>query len=148
MALAGDFVVVKMTDAGGSLQTFANNDIVSVDPGLTYDQLDVTGFGNEAHSTLLGQLQAPVTVRGYLTTTPMVGTHTVIKGSYVKGNQVTLRVAVGNNATPVVGVDPEYSGTFLVESYQQTIEDGKAVMFTATLKPATGIAPVWGPMAS
>jgi hypothetical protein len=45
-----------------------------------------------------------------------------------------------------MGIDPEYGGTFIVESYTQTVEDGKAVMFTATLKPATGTPPAWGTM--
>jgi len=146
MALAGDFVVVKMSDGGGTLRTFANNDIISVDVPLTYDQQDVTGFGNEVHTVLLGQISAPVTIRGYMTTTALVGTHPVINSAYVKGNQVTFRAAVGNNANPSVGVDPEYAGTFIVESYTQNIEDGKAVMFTATLKPATGTPPAWGTM--
>ena len=55
-------------------------------------------------------------------------------------------MAVGNNATPVVGTDPEYSGTFYVQSYQPVVENGKAVMFTAKLVPATGTAPAWGLM--
>jgi Flp pilus assembly protein TadG len=147
MSLSGDFVIVKMSDGGGTLRTFANGDIISVDPTLTYDQVDVTGFGSEAHDTILGQVKGEVTLKGYLTTTPSVGTHPVISSAYRVGNQVTFRAAVGNNATPQVGVDPEYSGTFIVESYVQSVEAGKAVTFTATLKPATGTAPTWAVMA-
>ncbi len=69
MALSGDHVVVKMDDAGGTLRTFAAGDITSVDLGLSVDQHDVTGFGDAVHSAINGQLQAPVTLKGYLTTT-------------------------------------------------------------------------------
>jgi len=147
MALAGDNVVVKLDDSSGTLRTFANGDIMSVDLGLTYDQHDVTGFGDDVHKFINGQLQAPVTLRGYLTTTATTGTHTVIRGAYAAGTQVTLRVAVGNNAPPQVGVDPEYSGEFYIESYRPSIDTGRAVTFIATLKPATGTAPAWGLMA-
>ncbi len=146
MSLSGDFVVVKMSDGGGTLRTFANGDIISVDPTLAYDQVDATGFGSEAHNTILGQIKGEVTLKGYLTTTASVGTHPVINSAYRVGNQVTLRAAVGNNTAPQTG-DPEYSGTFIVDSYVQSVEAGKAVTFTATLKPATGTAPSWGLMA-
>src|SRR5690349_10014995 len=109
MALAGDQVVVKMDDSSGTLRTFANGDINSVDLGLTKDQHDVTGFGDPVHRVINGQAQAPVTIKGFLTTTASTGTHTVINPVFAQNKQVTLRVAVGNNATPVVGVDPEYT---------------------------------------
>jgi len=146
MALSGDHVVVKMDDAGGTLRTFANGDITSVDLGLTYDQHDVSGFGDAVHRVINGQLQAPVILKGFLTTTPNTGTHTVIQGAFAAGAQVTLKAAVGNNAAPQVGVDPEYSGEFIVESYKPTIDKGGAVTFEASLKPATGTAPAWGIM--
>jgi len=149
MAIAGDHVVVKLDDSSGTLRTFANGDINSVDLPLTSDQHDVTGFGDVVHNVVNGQYQAPVTIKGYLTTTALTGTHTVIYGAFNAGTQVTLRVAVGNNATPVVGTSPEYTGEFRVESYKPVIETGKAVMFEATLKPAIGSGvgvPVWGVM--
>jgi len=150
MAVAGDHVMVKMDDSAGTLRTFANGDIISVDMPLTTDQHDVTGFGDVVHNVINGQYQAPVTIKGYLTTTASVGTHTVIYGAFNAGSQVTLRVAVGNNAAPQVGTSPEYSGEFRVESYKPVILTGKAVMFEATLKPAIGSGagvPVWGVMA-
>lgn len=145
MALSGDHVVVKMDDAGGTLRTFAAGDISSVDLGLSVDQHDVTGFGDAVHNVINGQLQASVTLKGYLTTTANTGTHTVIQGAFAAGAQVTLKVAVGDNA-PLQAGDPEYSGEFYVESYKPVIETGGAVRFEATLKPATGTAPAWGTM--
>jgi hypothetical protein len=147
MAIAGDHVVVKMDDSAGTLRTFADGDVTSVDVSLTNDQHDVTGFGNATHNVINGQLQAPVTIKGNVTTTASVGTHTVINSAFVAGNTVTLRVAVGNNAAPVVGTSPEFSGEFLVASYKPIIETGKAVTFEAKLMPATATAPVWGVMA-
>lgn len=141
MALAGDHVVVKLDDSGGTLRQFANGDIISVDLPMSYDQHDVTGFGNTAHNFINGQLRAPVTIKGFITTTALTGTHTVIKGAHAAGSQVSLEVQVGNNATPTTG-DPKYTGEFYIESYVPMIETGKAVMFAATLKPATGSAPV------
>lgn len=143
MALSGDHVIVKMDDSGGTLRTFADGDIRSIDLGLTYDQFDVTGFGDEVHQFINGQLNAPVTIQGYLTTTADTGTHTVISGALQAGSQVTLEVQVGNNAAPTTN-DPNYTGEFYVESYKPTLTNGGAIMFSATLKPATGTAPVWG----
>ncbi|MBE2182652.1 MAG: hypothetical protein IAE89_04425 [Anaerolineae bacterium] len=143
MALAGDHVVVKMDDAGGTPREFAAGDIISVDLPLSYDQFDVTGFGDAAHSFIDGQLQAQVAIRGYVTTTASVGTHTVFRDAYQQGKQVTLEVQVGQNAPPTTG-DPKYTGEFFIESYVPMIETGKAVMFAARLRPATNAAPAWG----
>jgi hypothetical protein len=143
MALAGDHIVVRLDDSSGTLRTFANGDILSVDLPLTNDQHDVTGFGDAVHNFINGQLQAPVTIKGFVTTTALTGTHTVLRGAHAAGTQVTLEVQVGNNAAPITG-DPKYSGEFVIESYTPMIETGKAVMFTARLKPATGTAPLWG----
>jgi hypothetical protein len=142
MALAGDFVTVKLDDTSGTPRQFADGDIISVDLGLTYDQIDVSGFGQDIHSVINGQLQAPVTIKGYLTTTPTTGTHTVIRNVYMARSAVTLEVQVGNN-NPPTGGDPKLTGEFYVDSYKPIIETGKAVMFVATLKPATSAAPLW-----
>jgi hypothetical protein len=134
---------VRLDDAAGTLRTFNNGDIISVDVPLTFDQHDVTGFGDAVHNFINGQLQAPVTLRGYVTTTASVGTHTVIRDAYQQGKQVTLQVDVGQNTAPVTG-DPRFSGEYLIESYKPTLETGKAVMFEAVMKPAIGTAPAWG----
>lgn len=143
MALAGDHVLVKLDDSTGTLQKFITGDIISVDLPLTNDQHDVTGFGDAVHKFINGQMQAPVTIKGFLTTNTPNGTHTVIRGAHATGTQVTLIVVVGNNATPAAG-DPRYTGEFFIESYTPMMETGKAVTFTAKLKPATGTAPSWG----
>ncbi|MCY4539861.1 MAG: hypothetical protein OXE52_16730, partial [Chloroflexi bacterium] len=87
---------------------------------LTYDQFDVTGFGDEVHKYINGQLRAPVTIQGYLTTDGVSGTHTVIQGAFAAGSQVSLEVQVGDNAAPTTS-DPKYSGEFLVSSYRPQI---------------------------
>ena len=143
MAIAGDHVVVTMDDSGGTPREFASGDITSVDLGQTFDQHDVTGFGDAVHRVINGQLQAPVTLKGFLTTTADLGTHPVIQGAFAAGAQVTLEVQVGQNAAPQAG-DPKYSGEFIVESYKPTMETGGAVTFEASLKPAIGTAPAWG----
>jgi hypothetical protein len=142
MAIAGDHVVVKLDDAGGTPRTFANGDITSIDLPLTFDQHDVTGFGSEVHNVINGQMQSPVTLKGYLTTTALVGTHTVIRDAFAQGKQVSLEVQVGNNAAPTTG-DPKYTGEFFIESYKPMLDTGKAVTFEAVLKPAIGTAPSW-----
>lgn len=143
MALAGDHVVVKLDDTGGTPRQFANGDITSVDLGQTYDMHDVTGFGDAVHHNIQGQLQSPVTIKGYLTKTATTGTHTVIQPVFAAGTQVTLEVQIGNNAAPTTD-DPKFTGEFYVESYTPTIAPGGAIAFTAALKPALGTAPVWG----
>jgi hypothetical protein len=135
-----------MDDSGGTPRTFADGDITSVDLGLTNDQHDVAGFGAAVHNFINGQLQAPVTIKGFLTTTTNIGTHPVINGAFEAGAQVTLTVQVGQNAAPTTG-DPEYEGEFIVESYKPMIENGKAVTFEASLKPAISTAPGWGVVA-
>lgn len=142
-ALAGDHVVVKMTDTGSVQRTFDNGDISSIDLGQTFKQHEVTGFGDAAQKFINGQLQAPVTIKGYLTTTSNVGTHTVIQPLFAQGKQTTLTVQVGQNAAPTTN-DPEYEGIFIVESYKPKLENGSAISFEAVLKPATGAAPAWG----
>lgn len=147
-ALAGDHIKVIMAydPAGGSSPTTYNipdGDITMVDLGLTYTQHDVTGFGDDVKRFINGQLQAPVTIKGYLSTETANSTHNVIEPAFANGYPVTLTVQVGDNADPTNG-DPEYSGDFVIESYKPTIENGGAIMFTATLKPATGTAPSWG----
>jgi hypothetical protein len=143
MAISGDHVIVKMDDSGGTPRQFADGDIVSIDLGLTNDQHDVTGFGDAVHKFINGQLKAPVTLNGFLTTTADVGTHPVIQGALAAGAQVTLTVQVGQNAAPQAG-DPEYEGEFYVQSYKPSLQTGGAVMFQAMLQPAIGTAPAWG----
>ena len=146
MALAGDHIIVIMDDSGGQARQFADGDISSVDLGLTFAQHDVSGFGQAAQNFINGQVQSPVTIKGYLTTTANTGTHTVIQGAFAAGSQVTLTVQVGQNAAPTTG-DPEFEGEFVVESYKPEIQAGGAITFTAVLKPATGTAPAWGTVA-
>jgi len=82
-------------------------------PGLIYAQHDVSGFGQAVQNFINGQMKAPVTVKGYLTTTADIETHPVINGAYAVGSQVTLTVQVGQNAAPTSG-DPEFEGEFVV----------------------------------
>lgn len=148
MALAGDHVVVTVDDAGGTPRTFAAGDIQSVDLGFTLDQWDVTGFGDAVHRFINGQVQAPVTIKGFVTT-GAAGTHTVFQGALAAGTQVSLEVKVGQNAAPTTG-DPKYTGEFYVASYVPTIANNNAIMFTATLNPAVGSGvsvPAWGTIA-
>jgi hypothetical protein len=143
MALAGDHIIVKLDDSGGTPRQFAAGDISSVDLGLMYTQHDVSGFGDAAQHFINGQLQSPVTIKGFLTTTANTGTHTVINGAFAAGSQVSLEVQVGQNATPTTG-DPKFTGEFFIESYKPALATGGAVTFEAVLKPAIGTAPSWG----
>ena len=95
MAIAGDHVIVKMSDSGGTLRQFADGDIVSVDLGLTFDQHDITTFADATHKVVNGQLQAPVTLRGLMTTTPLIGTHTLLRGLLAVPSPVDLVVRIG-----------------------------------------------------
>lgn len=146
MALAGDHVQVKLDDSGGTLRSFDAGDIISVDIPMAYKQHNVTGMGDAVQKFINGQLSAPVTIRGYLTTTTNTGTHTVIESAYSAQAQVSLEVEVGQNQAPQAG-DPKFSGEFYIDSYQPTISNGGAITFVATLKPAVGSGigvPAWG----
>jgi hypothetical protein len=141
--LAGDHIAVIMDDSTGEPRQFDPGDIISVDVPLTYAQHDVSGLGSAVHHAVNGQLQAPVTVKGYLTTSALTGTHTVIDPVYRQGLPVRLTVWVGQNAAPQGG-DPEYEGIFLVERYQSAVESGGPITFEAALRPASQVAPEWG----
>lgn len=134
MALAGDHVVVKFNTTA-----FATGDITSVDIGSMFAQHDVTGFGDVVQNFINGQMQAPVTIKGFFTT----AAHAIIEPLFRLGTTVNLEVQVGLNAAPVAG-NPEFAGAFLIESYKPTLDKGSAVTFTLTLKPVTGTAPAWG----
>jgi hypothetical protein len=136
MALAGDHVIVRID--GTAFQT---GDITSVDLGQTFTQHDVTGFGDAAQHFINGQLQSPVTIKGFVTT-GATGTHTVLNTKFSTGDDFPLVVEVGQNAAPTTG-DPKFSGTYIVESYKPTLDKGSAVTFEATLKPFSG-TPAWG----
>jgi hypothetical protein len=143
MALSGDHILIKLDDSSGTPRQFASGDVISVDLPLQADQYDVTGFGDVTHDVINGQMNLAVTLRGYLTLTPVTGTHSVLRDVYQQGKQVTLEVQVGNNAAPVTG-DPKLTGEFYVDSYAPVLETGKAILFTARLRPAAGAALVWG----
>jgi hypothetical protein len=149
MALAGDHLVVRITDSADALRQFIPGSITSIDLGNTFDQHDVTGMGDLTHKVINGQLKAPVTIKGFMTTEALnvtdntVGTHTILQPNFEQGNAVTLRVAVGNNAPPVAGTSPEFVGLFLIESYKLMFDTGKAITFEAALKPAQSSAPTW-----
>ncbi|MEM6528604.1 MAG: hypothetical protein AAF653_09940 [Chloroflexota bacterium] len=145
MKVAGDHIQITMDDLRGVPRTFVPGDIISVNLGHEFPQHDVTGFTNRTHYAINGQVRATVTLRGHLTGTADTGTHPVINGVFVSGATVTLRVSVGNNATPISG-DPEYSGEFVVASYQPMLSTDSAINFEAQLVPATGTAPSWGTM--
>lgn len=136
MAIAGDHVVVRINST--ALQA---GDITSVDLGQTYVQHDVTGFGDVAQHFINGQLQSPVSIKGYFTTGAS-GTHTLLSGAFTAGTTVALQVDIGLNAAPVSG-NPRFSGIFYIESYKPTLDKGMAVTFEAYLKPSTGAAPIW-----
>jgi len=144
--LAGDHVQVILDDNGGTPRSFDAGDIISVDVPLTYKQHAVAGMGDAVEKYINGQLQAPVTLKGYLTTTALTGTHTVFESIFENGSTVTLTVQIGQNATPTTG-DPEFEGEYIVESYKPTLETGSAIQFEAKLMPASGTAPAWGTVA-
>ena len=141
MALAGDHILVRMNDAGGTPREFIQGEITAIDLPVSVDQSEETGFGDDVHHMINGQQQASVTIRGLLTTGPN-GTHTVLSEVYQRGKPVPLEVEIGNQGTPSKG-DPKYRGTFYVERYQPVIESGKAIQFELQLRPAGAAAPVW-----
>lgn len=143
MAIAGDHVVVTLDDASGIPRTFDAGDIISVDIGLAYQVQEMTAGSTPVQHHVTTLLQAPVTLKGYLTTTSNTGTHTVIQGAFAAQTVVTLDIQIGQNAPPTSG-DPSFSGEFYIERYQPTFQANSAVMFTAQLVPATDTAPAWG----
>ena len=141
MALSGDHVIVKMDDSSGALRTFADGDIRSIDLGLTYDQFDVTGFGDEAHQVHKRAIAGASHNSGLSDDRQIPRRHPHRDPGRVCRRQQGL---VGGAGRQQRGArqpsDPKYSGEFLIASYRPQIMTGGAVMFTAALQPATGDA--------
>jgi hypothetical protein len=100
-------------------------------------------MGHAVEKVINGQMQS---TGDHLTTTALIGTHTVIRGAYAAQTQVSLQVEVGQNAAPVNG-DPKFNGEFFIESDKPSISNGGAIVFVVTLKPAIGSGfsvPAWG----
>jgi hypothetical protein len=120
MALAGDFIKVLV---GGYDLTGDSNRLVITD---RYDAHDVTAFGDQYHSFILGQRTAMIEHMGYLNAVD-AQSHAVLKGISVQG---VFSLFIGNNVAPVVG-DPVFSLDTRQGRYATAPEAGRYIPFVA-----------------
>lgn len=120
MTLAGDFIKVL---AGGYDLTGDSNRVVISD---RYDTHDVTAFGDQVHSFILGQRQAAIEHAGYMNAAA-AQSHPVLKGANVQG---VFSVFVGDNAAPVVG-NPVFSLDTRQGRYAIAPETARYIPFVA-----------------
>lgn len=120
MALAGDNIQVLV---GGYDLTGDSNRVVITD---RYDTHDVTAFGDQVHSFILGQRQALIEHMGYFNSAAAQA-HPVLKGGSVQG---VFSLVIGNNAAPVVG-DPVFSLDTRQGRYATAPEAGRYIPFVA-----------------
>lgn len=121
MALAGDFLQIL---AGGYDLTADSNRVVISD---RYDAHDVTAFGDQVHSVILGQRQVMVDHAGYMNKADGQS-HPALKGAALQG---VFSVFVGNNATPVAG-DPVFSLSIRQGKYGIAPETARYIPFAAS----------------
>jgi len=108
---------------------------------LTYDEIEVGGFGNQVKSYVSGRADAPVTLKGSFSST----IHNMFKAAVGDDTDVrTVEVHYGDNAAPTTG-DPKISGEFVVTAYKvMSGLDGKQE-FEVKLAIAAGESlPAWG----
>ncbi len=120
MALAGDFIQVLVS---GYELTGDSNRVTISD---RYDVHDVTAFGDQVHSFILGQRQVMIDHAGYLNTAA-AGSHPALKGANVQG---VFSVFIGDNAVPVVG-NPVFSLDTRQGRYATAPETARYIPFVA-----------------
>ncbi len=120
MALAGDFIQVLVS---GYELTGDSNRVTISD---RYDVHDVTAFGDQVHSFILGQRQVMIDHAGYLNTAA-AGSHPALKGANVQG---VFSVFIGDNAVPAVG-NPVFSLDTRQGRYATAPETARYIPFVA-----------------
>lgn len=139
-ARKGRFTVIELDNSGGTPVDISANITATDGIPLTYDEIEVGGFGSAAKSYISGRADVPVTLEGSMDATlhalfaTWVGVDTSTR---------TLTFKYGNNATPTTG-DPKISGEYVCTEYSVKSELDGMQMFTAKLALGSGQAiPAW-----
>lgn len=143
--LAGRWVTVNLDDAGPTARDISS-DIDSIDIPIEYDELDVTGFSDNAKNSIPGMPGFNVELSGTFNPAATTGLATVLNaivGDYVAH---TLTVAVGQNAAPAMG-DPEFEGEFWCPKYQVSGSPTGKLAVSTSLRVYGTTAPAWGTVA-
>jgi len=140
-ARKGLYTKILIDDAGGT-PTDVSAQITAADGiPLTYDEIEVGGFGSTVKSYVAGRADVPVTIEGSVS----AALHVILSGWVGDDTDVrTVTFQYGNNAAPTTG-DPEIEGEYVCTAYNFRSElDGKQ-MFTAKLALGAGQSiPAWG----
>ena len=149
MARPGKWMKIYIDDQGGTPRDITG-DVTDVgELPITYAEVEASGYG-EDESFVLGQGKFEATLTVNVTTTALVGTHTVFAPHILAANigtEATLTIQWGNKAVPTSG-DPELEGEVIISSYSVTPD--KAGLQTGTIKlavPKGQALPVWGTVA-
>lgn len=133
----GKEAVVVLDNSGGSPQTISG-DVDNVDAPYNYDEAEVSGFGDEKKSYILGQADTPISMGGKFETAAN-RSHAVLSGLLGGTAGYTFLFQPKGTATGL----PKLSGEVLLQSYQIVAGLGGAVTWTAKLSPANSTGLVW-----
>lgn len=142
----GKFIVFSCDDTNGDPRTMTG-DITSVgELGNVFAEVPAGGFGQDENN-LVGIGANKISIEGFVTTTALVGTHTVFAPLSNPGNQniqITITISFGNNATPDTG-DIEMTGEYVMTKYTPTPDMSGAITFAAEFVIfCDQVLPTWG----
>lgn len=131
----GRETVVQIDNSAGAAQTISG-DVDSVNAPTDVDSAEVTGFGDNRKSFIIGQINTPITMSGPFGT----AAHSILSG--LVGGTVGYTFVYQPKGT-ATGL-PKLSGEVLLSSYQLTSPIGGRVGWNATLVPFDNTGLVWG----
>jgi len=143
-ARKGLYTKILIDDAGGTPTDVSAQVTNTEGIPLTYDEIEVGGFGSTVKSYVAGRADVPVTLEGSVSS----ALHTIFTGWVGDDTDSrTVTFQYGNNAAATTG-DPEIEGEYVCTAYNVRSElDGKQ-MFSAKLALAAGESiPAWGTVA-
>lgn len=131
MATHGHLSYFSLEDSGGATLRNLSPYLTSVDFNQSNDTHDVTAFGAEGHTYIVGLTDGTIDLAGFYDTTALVGTTTVLQGLLgYDGNTMTFNYGPAGNGTGAY----KRSGEVVLSTYAESDPVADIVTFKATLK--------------
>ena len=143
-ARKGRFTTIYVDNATGTPTDISSNVITTEGIPLTYDEIEVGGFGAAAKSYISGRADVPITLEGQFDAT----VHALFKDWVGDDTDVrTVTFQYGNNAAATTG-DPEIEGEYICSEYSVSSELDGMQMFRLKLALGSGQSiPAYGTVA-
>lgn len=116
-------------------------------PGLSHDEVELTGVSNDVKQYLAGHATANTQARFFLNDTSSTGAFTVLTNNSGNNTNGTLTVQFGSaGADPTTG-DPEWEGEHILMKATVVMDGGRAVLDCSWQPKAGAAIPAWGTVA-